>query len=68
MLKRTEREIIFDIPELKDTTIILDYLTTILKRRYNDFNKAVNDDKKNVDLKQISNVKHGKLSPKLPIF
>ena len=46
MLKRTEKEIIFDIPELKDTTIILDYLTTILKRRYNGFNKAVNDDKK----------------------
>lgn len=46
MLKRTEKEIIFDIPELKDTTIILDYLTTILKRKYNDFNKAVNDDKK----------------------
>lgn len=46
MLKRTEKEIIFDIPELKDTTIILDYLTTILKRRYNDLNKAVNDDKK----------------------
>lgn len=46
MLQRTEKEIIFDIPELKDTTIILDYLTTILKRRYNDLNKAVNDDKK----------------------